>query len=456
MAFLRSRWFTITAVVVLAGVPATWLFAHTGRATDAALVATAKQGDFKVRVTTSGELRARNFVQISAPAGAMQAQIYQMKIASLVPEGTVVKAGQVVATLDRATVAPKLAEVTLAVQKAQAQYQQAMLDSTLTLSKAREDIRSQELALEQKKIIKEQSIYEAPSIQRQVDIDYQQAERALNEAKANYKTQTLQAEAKMSEVGADLGRQKNQLAMVQSVMAGFTITAPAPGMVIYLKDWNGKKRTVGSQINPYDAGVAMLPDLTQMESVTYVNEIDVRKVLTGQHVAITLDADPTKSLTGTVVSVANVGEQRPNSDAKVFEVHVNVEQSDTTLRPGMTTGNAITTYEDKKAIYVPIEAVSSDSGVAVVYKRSGTSVVKQEVETGAMNDDDVIIARGLEPGDQVLMAAPPDQDALRLQRLTGTPRAVPAPGGDTAIPGKPAVPPAKPDKKGAARAPSGN
>ncbi|HVB32330.1 MAG TPA: HlyD family efflux transporter periplasmic adaptor subunit [Gemmatimonadaceae bacterium] len=438
MAFLRSRWFIASAVVVLLGVPATWLFAHHEGASDPTLDTTVKHGDFRVLVTTSGELRARKFVQISAPQGAMQAQIYQMKIASLVPEGTLVKAGDVVATLDRASVAPKLADVTLAVQKAQAAYEQAMLDSTLTLSKAREDIRSQELALEQKKIVKEQSIYEAPSIQRQAEIDYEQGDRALAEAKANYKTQTLQAQAKMSEVGADLGRQKNQLAMVQSVMAGFTIRAPSPGMVIYVKEWDGKKRTVGSAINAFDAAVATLPDLTQMESVTYINEIDVRKVAVGQPVTISLDADPSKTLAGTVASVANVGEQRPNSDAKVFEVHINVDRADTTLRPGMTTGNAILTYEARNATYVPIEAVSSDAGIPIVYRRAGSDLVMQEVQTGAMNDDDVIIARGLKTGDDVLLAPPTGKGHLTLVRLPGSRRPV-APLGDTALPEKPAA-----------------
>lgn len=444
MAVVRSRWFRIAAVVVLLGIPATWLFARAESPGNPALVASVKHGDFNVLVTTSGELRARKFVQISAPQGAMQAQIYQMKIASLVPEGTVVKEGDVVATLDRATVAPKLAEVTLAVQKAQAQYEQAMLDSALTLSKARENIRTLELQLEQKKIVKEQSIYEAPSIQRQAAIDYEQADRAVTQAKTDYTTQVLQAKAKMSEVGAELDRQKNQLSMVQTVMAGFTIKAPSPGMVIYVKEYNGKKRTVGSQVNAFDGTVATLPDLTKMESVTYVNEIDVRKVTVGQPVQISLDADPTKHLEGTVSSVANVGEQRPNSDAKVFEVHITVEKPDTSLRPGMTTGNAITTFSTKDVNYIPIEAVSTDSGLPVVYKQAGGHVVKQEVETGRMNDDDVIITRGLNPGDQVLMAAPPDHDQLPIVRLPGSRAPATPPNGDTALPAKP-VPPAPGD-----------
>ena len=83
-------------------------------------------------------------------------------------------------------------------------------------------------------------------------------------------------------------------------MAGFTINAPSPGMVIYVREWNGKKKGVGSQWNTWDPTVATLPDLTQMESQTYVNEVDVRKLAVGQKVSISLDADPTKKLTGTV------------------------------------------------------------------------------------------------------------------------------------------------------------
>jgi len=381
------------------------------------VVASVKRSAFTVTVTTAGELRARQFVQMTAPPGAQQAGAYQMKISSIVPEGTVVKQGEVVAELDRSALASKLQEVTLALQKAEAQYEQAMLDSTLNLSTARENIRTMDLGLEEKRLAKEQAVYEAPTVQRQAAIDYEKAERALAQAKTDYETKTEQARAKMREVGADVARQKGLLKIVQDVIAGFTIKAPAPGMVIYAKEWNGKKRTAGSQVSAWDPAVATLPDLTQMESVTYVNEIDVRKIAAGQPVAITLDADPSKRLSGTVSSVANVGEQRPNADAKVFEVKVRVEQSDSTLRPGMTTGNAIETLKIADALFVPIEALGSEDGVPFVYRQAGGRVVKQEVATGAMNDDEVTIARGLGAGDRVLLSLPVNHERLALVRL---------------------------------------
>ena len=426
MNLLRNRVFLVAAIVLLL-MPGAWMLARDKGTDDPAIVARVKRGDFTVTVTTSGELSALESVRISAPANARQAQIYQMRIASLVPEG------DVVAELDRSEIASKLTEVRLALQKAQAVHEQAMLDSTLTLSQAREEIRSMEFALEEKQLAKEQSLYEPPTVKRQAEIDLEKAERALAQGKLDYVTKTAQARAKMREVGADVGREQNKLNVVQDVMTGFTVRAPSPGMVIYQKEWNGRKRETGSQVGAWDPTVATLPDLSKMESITYVNEIDIRKIEVDQPVAITLDSDPSKHLTGTVTKVANVGEQRPNSDAKVFEVRITIEQADTTLRPGMTTGNSIETLRSEDALFISIEALASENGIPFVYLQSGGGTKKQEVVTGAMNDDEVIIAGGLKEDDRVLLVPPANRADLELRRLPDSPVDTTAiVGGDTA------------------------
>lgn len=430
MSSLRSRKLALTIGALVLGVVAlvAWRAVAPGKRTDEVLVARVKRGDFRVAVTTTGELRAQKFVQVQGPPNLPAAQIYQpIKIASLVPEGTVVKEGDVVAELDRGAVASKLNDVNSALQKAEAQFVQAQLDSALNLSKAREEIRTLEFGLEERRIAKEQAQYEAPTIRRQADIDYQKAERALAQAKRDYQTKSEQARQKMREVSAELDRQKNQVNVIQDVLAGFTIKAPSPGMVIYAKEWGGRKKAVGSSVSPWEPTVATLPDLTRMESLTYVNEIDVRKLGVGQPVTITLDADPSKRLRGKVTAVANVGEQRPNSDAKVFEVKVDVQQPDTTLRPGMTTSNAIETAVVKDARYIPLEALVAGSGRTYVFRRSGGKVTKQQVETGVMNENEVIVLRGLGDGDEVLLAPPADAATVAVVALPAAPKAVPAP-----------------------------
>jgi hypothetical protein len=435
---LRKR-NVIIAVVAAVVIPAAWALARDTGVTDAAIVALVKRGDFAVTVTTSGELSARESVNINAPANAQQARIYQLMIETIVPEGTVVDSGDVVAELDRSQAATRLSEVTLALQKAQAVYEQAMLDTTLTLSQAREAIRTMELELEERRIAKEQTVYEAPAIQRQAEIDFEKAERALEQARIDYVTKEEQARAKMREVAADLGREQSQLQIVQRVMDGFTVRAPAPGMVVYVKEWNGRKKVAGSQVSPWDPAVATLPDLSKMESITYVNEIDIRKIGAGQSVAITLDSDPDKRLIGTVTTVANIGEQRPNTDAKVFEVHIEIEQSDTTLLPGMTTGNVIETAVYEDVLFVPIEALNSEGGIPFVYYQAG-GVRKQEVVTGAMNENHVVIVRGLEEGDRILLLPPPDAGDLAVTRLEDSPVRAPddslaGAAGDTGLDG---------------------
>ena len=455
MRLLRLRWFPVLAAVLLVGGPVAWFArrpaaaAATGSGA-APLVAEVKKGDFRVVVTTTGELRSRKFVQIQGPMNAQQAEVWQMRIASIVPEGTVVKTGDVVAELDRAPVATKAAEFALAMQKADAVYTQAQLDSALSLSQAREDIRNMEFGLEEKRIAKEQSRFEAPSIRRQADIDYEKAQRALEQAKANYITKSKQSVAKMSEVGADLERQRNRVNTVQSVIEAFTIRAPEPGMVIYVREWNGRKKGVGSQVSPWEPTVATLPDLSQMESVTYVNEIDVRRLASGQKVAISLDAEPSKRLTGTVVAVANVGEQRPNTDAKVFEVKITITEADTTLRPGMTTSNAIEAAVIPNALFVPIEAVSYEGTQAFVFKQDGGRVVRQQIETGTMNEDQIVVLRGVGEGEKVLLSPPADREGMTTVLLEGAPasdapRTEPVPAvPPAAAPTPPAAAPAAP------------
>ena len=139
-------------------------------------------------------------------------------------------------------------------------------------------------------------------------------------------------------------------------------------MVIYVKEWNGRKRTTGSQVSAWDPGVATLPDLTQMESVTYVNEIDVRKIAVGQPAVITLDADPAGSLTGTVASVANVGEQRPNADAKVFEVKITVGAVGHHAPPGHDHRQRDRDVQPPKRALHPARGGEARTAIPFVYK----------------------------------------------------------------------------------------
>ena len=175
---------------------------------------------------------------------------------------------------------------------------------------------------------------------------------------------------------------KSRFEFLQSLLQKFIIRAPESGMLIYTKTWNGQKITKGSMIQTWSPVVATLPDLSTMVSKTFINEVDIRKISVGQTVDIGLDAFPDKKLTGKITSVSNIGEQNPNADSKVFEVTVEIDGSDPTLRPAMTTSNTILA-----------EVITNE---------------KVQVALGKSNENEITIIDGLSEADKVYLSTPND------------------------------------------------
>lgn len=411
-----KRWLWTGALVVIAA--GAWLYFTRSSAQDTAdLLVSPQKGPFEITVTATGELLAKNSVDIRAPSEIRDVGIYRVTIESLLEEGTVVEKGQVVATLDKTELADKISEARDALDKAEAQYTQTKLDCTLTLSQERETIVNLRYALEESKLNVEQSRYEAPAIIRQYEIAFEKGKRQLDKALENYETRVEKAAAEMKAAESDLNNARRSLARRMDIVKAFTITAPEKGMLIYRRTYSGKKVTEGDQVSAWNPTVATLPDLSLMESIAYINEIDIQKIKEGQKVRVGLDADPDKKLTGEITYIANIGEQRPNSDAKVFEVRVTINESDTTLRPAMTTSNNILVQKFPDKLFIPLEAVFNDDSVAYVFRKKDVGAERQVVELGEMNENAVVVKRGLSSADQIFLAPPADTAGLPLRPL---------------------------------------
>jgi HlyD family secretion protein len=377
-----------------------------------------KKGEFKLEIETTGELEAKNSVKIQGPQQLRNFQIWQVTIQDIIPEGSVVKKGDWVATLDRSQFQDKFSAKQIELDKATSKFVQTQLDTTLQMRQSRDELINLKYGVEEKQIVLDQSKFEPPATIKQNEINLDKAQRAFDQALENYKIKKNQNIEKMREVGAELRKVQGEMDGMAKVMQMFNVTAPEDGMVIYEKGWDGRPIKAGSQIQMWEPTVATLPDLTKMRSKTYVNEVDVRKIKTGQRVDVGLDAFPDKRLTGSVTQVANVGEQRPNSDAKVFEVMVEIDGTDPSLRPSMTTSNKIIAQVIEDAIYVSLESLHSENdSVTYVFKQNGLNVVKQEVQVGETNSNDAVIKLGLAVGDKVFLSVPAGQDGEEVSLL---------------------------------------
>jgi len=403
--------------IVIVFVSVAWYLTSSGSSDSAELFASPQIGEFVVDVTTTGELRAKNSTEITGPQGVREFRVNNMRVQRLIPEGTIVKAGDFVAELDRSEIMGKLQDAQLDLQSSQSQVTQAQLDSTLELSQARDNLINLEFALEERQIAVDQSKYESPAVQRQAVIDLDKARRQFAQEKKNYQTKVKQAEARLSEVETERTKKQNEINKIRELMKEFTVYAPDQGMVIYRRNWDGSKITEGEQISAWSPVVAELPDFTIMESVTYINEVDIQKVEIGQEVEIGLDAVPDKRLSGVITSVANIGEQRKNYDSKVFEVTIVVNESDSLLRPAMTTSNRIVIDQLKDVLHIPLEAVHAVDSTSFVFVRDGLSPIMQEVELGLINENSVIIHRGVEVTDELFLTMPDDTVGIKRMML---------------------------------------
>jgi hypothetical protein len=375
-----------------------------------------KQGEFQILVTVTGELQAQTSTDITAPLllRSRSLRMHRIKIQDLIAEGTVVDSGDYVATLDRSEADNSYKDISDELEVRESEYTKTKLDTTIQLRMLRDEMINLKFNMEEAEITLEQSQFEPPTTIRQAQINLDKAGRAYDQAIKNYRLKVQQYKADMTEVTVDLSKQRRRKAQMEDVLQRFIIHAPAPGMVIYKREWSGQKRTVGSEISPWDLTVATLPDMSTMVSKTYVNEIDISKIKVGQEVIAGVDAFPEKKYTGLVTEVANIGEQLPNTDAKVFEVVIKLYESDPILRPSMTTSNKIITKTFDSVLYIPLEAVHSNDSMTFVYLRNNT---KQVVVLDESNENEIIVEAGLDAGDKVLLSVPEGADEMKFTGL---------------------------------------
>ena len=400
--------FILVAVIIYSFIP--------GEKESVQIMAKVETGKFEIVIPVTGELRAEKSTQIKAPIElrGRNLRIRSLKIQTMVEEGTVVDSGEWVASLDRSEADNGYKDILNYLETVESNYTKAQLDTTIQLRQLRNDLINLRFNMEEAKIKLEQDIYEPPATIRQDQMNLDKAQRAYQQALLNYDLRVVQAKATMREQRINLERATRTMEDMEAALRNFDIKAPAPGMVIYSREHNGGKRTVGSEINTWDLVVAELPDLSSMVSRTYVNEIDISKIRKGQQVRIGVDAFPEKNYTGEVLMVGNIGQQLPNADAKVFEVLIKVFERDTILRPSMTTGNKIVTKEFDSVVFIPLESVHSNDSVTFVYTGKKR---RQVVVLGETNENFVIVENGLNGGEEIYLSMPEEPEKFHMEGM---------------------------------------
>ncbi|HPN39055.1 MAG TPA: efflux RND transporter periplasmic adaptor subunit [Melioribacteraceae bacterium] len=362
-----------------------------------------KKGNFLISLAESGELIAKNSITIPAPRVRGT-----LKIVYLIPEGKYVAAGEVLVKFDPTEALAKVQEEQSKLEMAMSEKDKLLANHSSSNAQMESQLKSAELSFELSKLNLEQMKFEAEAKQREAKLNHQKNELSYLQTKQEFESKKIIQNSELKKMQIEIKQRQNDLDEAKRVLDALTLTAPAEGLVVYAANWSndGRKYTIGD--TPWGgATIVTLPDLSFMQSLTSVNEVDVSKIKVGNNVVVKLDAFQDSTFEGTIANVASLGKQKGNDpNIKVFEVLVDIKGKSKILKPGMTTSNKIVINQISDVISVPQEAVFDKGKNKVVYVKDGSSYEEVKVETGEKNEDFVVITKGLEGGETVFLKDP--------------------------------------------------
>ena len=315
---LLKRWgvIALVAIMALAGI-VIWRTSNKSSTTQYK-TEEVRRGNLTIIVTATGTLKPTNSVDVGSELSGTVKSVE-------VDYNSQVKVGQVLARLDTTKLEATLTQSRAALESAKAKVLQAQATVSETRAK-----------LAQYQRVKELSKGKVPS---QVEMDA--AEAAFERAKADEasaRAAVSQAEATVKVNETDLSKSVirspiNGVVLTRSIEPGQTVAASFQAPVLF----------------------TLAEDLTKMELHVNVDEADIGKVQEGQKATFNVAGYPNRTFEARITQ-ARFGSST-TSGVVTYETVLKVNNSDLSLRPGMTATADITVKKIENAILVPCAAL---------------------------------------------------------------------------------------------------
>ncbi len=318
-------------------------------------------------VTATGTVEPVTEVEVGTQVSGIIDKLY-------VDYNDVVKAGQLIAEMDKVTLQAELESAQAEEASSKSEYEYQLKNYTRTRT------------LHEKELVS--------------DAEYDEAFYLYEKARNAYE----QAKAAMVKVERNLGYA--------------TITSPIDGVVISRAVEEGQTVAAGFETPTL---FTIANDLTQMQVVADVDEADIGQVTEGQRVDFTVDAYPDDTFEGVVEQVRL--EATTESSVVTYEVVITAHNPDLKLKPGLTANVTIYTLEKENALSVPTRALrfvpdamllaelgmtaeaepaQGEAGTKrTVWVVNGQTLSPRLVTAGAASGDRTEIIDGLSDGDIV-------------------------------------------------------
>ena len=352
--------------ILAVGIVAWLVFRPTGKSTVSLETAQVQRIVISSSVTATGTVEPVTKVEVGTQVSGIISKLY-------VDYNDVVKAGQVIAEMDKVNLQAELsaANAQLATAKTEYEYQEKEYNRMKTLH--------------DKELVSDSEFDQA-------QYQYQSARNAYSQTQASY-------------------------TKVKRNLSYATITSPIDGVVISKAVEEGQTVAAGFSTPTL---FTIAKDLTDMQVVANVDEADIGQVKEGQRVTYTVAAYPDDVFEGNVRQVRL--EATTTSNVVTYEVVINAPNPDLKVKPGLTATITIYTLEENDVLSVPTKAlrfnpdpeIMKDLGISMegqpvrsdstktVWVRKGNTISPVEVVAGNTAGDRTGISGGLTEEDVVV------------------------------------------------------
>jgi RND family efflux transporter MFP subunit len=397
----------VIAIILLAGSGVVWGAVRLGKRTPTVPTYEVKRGEFLDSLQFRGEVKAMKSVTISAPSEAGDLQIIK-----ILPEGTVVKPGDVVVEFDKTKTQQDLAQHRSSLKSAEAEIEQARAQARLaeeedktTLLKARYEVEGDKLEASKQEIVskiegEEAKLKVADAEQKLREAETKQkSDQALNKSTIESKEQA----SKKAQFDADRAERS---------LEKMSVRAPSGGTISLLQHWSGGSGMVtyrpGDHAWP-GAAIAELPDATTLRISARVDETERGRLAPKQSVTVQLNAIPDRQFTGHIEQIGAIASLDFNSGWPItrnFILEIVLDQTDPRFKPGITGEVTVVVDRVANAITIPAQAMFQKSGQNVAYVWKGTQFEERAIEVGRKSGDKIMVAKGVGVGEQVALKDP--------------------------------------------------
>jgi RND family efflux transporter MFP subunit len=362
---------------------------------------------FSRQVTADGNLKSTKATPLSAPHDAPQS----LKIAWLVPDGSLLKKDEVVVRFDPTDFNTQLQAGREDHDTAGNKMYKTNSEASTTATNLRRDAHQ---AGDELLAARQFKFDDAEVFSR-----YQRVESQIDETLAGRKKEhaegVLGVRDKLSAADRDLvsiEQRKADLKIrnAEQGLHSLEMRAPYDGILVLQHDWRGDIVRVGDTVWP-GSPIGEIPDLQSMKAEVFVLEADAAGLAVGEKATLSIEGKPGSIITGKISQVDKLARPRfPRVPVQYFGATITLDHTDPSLmKPGARV-RAVLDVEDRAGAFsIPRQAIFEKQGKKLVYRKHGGKFEPVTIEIGSSSAGRVVVTKGLAKGDEIALRDPTEE-----------------------------------------------